>query len=561
MEGISACDRCKELATGRPCLVPCSRFDTVHSISQVNQALPLALLYFLGFCAAAGLSWRISRHSSPASRELLGLSLAVAQWCLLYGMETLADTEHYRILWSQFAYIGTYATGAFLFRFAVRWLRPRFQGWWLQLTWLVPAIMVIAAFTNGVHGLVWPDVHPSSNPVVWFYARGPVFWFGVIYEYLLVAVSTILIVATAWTSRGIYRRQAMYVAVGVFVSVAGNLLYLMRILPLPLDITPMALTMSVGIIYAGVSRNRLVDLLPAARHRVVDLMPDGLFVVDTDYRIIDWNTAALSMWSRESSSPLGRPVSELVTPWKETIEPAIERSNRPVVRVNLPSGGEQGEVQAEVRPFTIRTGRIEGWIVLFRDETEFRRTEGELQQANERLEALNKELLTQAIHDSLTGLFNRAYLDEALPRELARCRRDGSSIGLLILDVDHFKEINDTFGHDVGDRILKDVARLVKGVVRAGDIPCRFGGDEFVAVMPGATQSEATVVAERIRETVSAKKLGDPGLRVSVTVSIGSAVFPHHADSAADLFRAADRALYAAKDAGRNRSITAPTAT
>jgi len=510
------------------------------------------------------LVWRLSRDRSLVTLELLGLAAAASQWSFFYGLEVLAQTEFFRQFWSQFAYIGTYATGAFLLRFAVRWLRPRVQGWWLQLTWIVPVFMVIAAFTNGLHGLVWPEIRPSGmNPAVWFYGRGPLFWTGIIYEYAVVATGVILIIVAAWTHRGIYRRQAIFVAVGVLVTVAGNAVYLARILVIPLDITPMALAISVGIIYVGISRGRLIDLLPAVRHRVMDLMPDGLFVVDTDYRIIEWNVAALSMWSLDGSSPIGLPIEDVVGPWREVVEPALSQETGPIVRVRLPPddpGDERTDLLAEIRPFSIRSGRPDGWIVAFRDETEVRRAETELQQANERLEALNKVLLTQAIHDSLTGLFNRAYLDEALPRELARCRRDGSSIALLILDVDHFKEINDTFGHDVGDRVLREVARLVRRVVRAGDIPCRFGGDEIVAVMPGATQPEAAAVAERIRQTVSEKQLGDSGIRLNVTVSIGCAVFPVHADSATDLFRAADRALYAAKDSGRNRSVSAPAA-
>ncbi|MCK4513848.1 MAG: GGDEF domain-containing protein, partial [Spirochaetaceae bacterium] len=105
--------------------------------------------------------------------------------------------------------------------------------------------------------------------------------------------------------------------------------------------------------------------------------------------------------------------------------------------------------------------------------------------------------------------------------------------------------------------VLKGVARLVRGIVRAGDLPCRFGGDEVVAVMPGASEAEAVGVAERIRQRVNEEKFGDGSVQLSVTVSVGFAIFPIHANSSADLFRAADRALYAAKDAGRNRTVPA----
>ncbi|MEE8441573.1 MAG: sensor domain-containing diguanylate cyclase [Spirochaetia bacterium] len=527
----------------------------------VTSAVPLASLYFIAAAAGVGLLLRISRDPSFAAQELLGLAASVALWAFFYGFEILSQSELYRQLWSQVAYIGIYGTGAFLLRFAVKWLHPSRQGWWLQLVWIVPVFMVLAVFTNEWHGLVWPEIRPSDlAPYVWFYGHGPVFWVGAIFQYLVVGTSVVLITLAAWTRRGVYRRQALLVLAGVAVAVVGNAIYLARLIALPLDITPMALAVSTGIFYSGVSRARLLDLLPAARHRVVDLMPDGLLVLDENSRVIDWNTAALTMWGISQSELTGTPVADLVPLWSAQIAPGLADSGPGVFRTTLRiDDGLTAKTYVDVdgRRFSTRSGGSDGWIVVFRDASEIRRAERDLQDANKRLETLNKMLLSQAMHDSLTGLFNRAYLDEALPRELARCRRDGSTIALLILDVDHFKSVNDTYGHDTGDLVLREVARLVRGIVRAGDIPCRFGGDEIVAVMPGAPEAEVAGVAERMRQRVSEERFGDESARLSVTVSVGFAIFPVHADSSADLFRAADRALYAAKDAGRDRTMSA----
>ena len=527
----------------------------------MTSAVPVASVYFLTALAGLGLCLRVARDSTPVARELLGLAAAVSVWALFDGIGTLSRTVFYHQLWAQFAYIGAYSIGAFLLRFAVKWLWPRQQGWWLSLVWLMPAVIVIAAFTNEIHGLVWPFIRPSeSNPHLWVYGHGPVFWVAIVYEYAVIGTSGILLVAAAWTYRGVYRQQTLYVMGGLVVAVVGNIVYLVGLLPVSLDITPMTLAVSTGFIIAGVSRARLLDILPAVRHRVVDLMPDGLLILDTESRIMDWNAAALSMWNIHRPDLTGTPVSEVLEPWDERIAPGLSVTTSGVFRTILLVPGENGlrtHIDVEVRPFSIRHGGNDGWIVMIRDASLIRRAERDLQAANDRLEALNKMLLSQAIHDSLTGLFNRAYLDEALARELARCRRDGSSIGLLILDVDNFKDVNDTNGHEVGDLVLKEVARLVRGIVRAGDIPCRFGGDEIVAVMPGSSRTEARLVAERIRQRVSEEEFSADGQPLAVTVSVGVAIFPDHADSAAELFRAADRALYSAKDAGRNRTVTA----
>jgi len=527
----------------------------------MTTALSFSVLFFIASAAGIGLSVRISRDTSPPARELLGLALSVAEWAAFYGLEILARTAFYRELWSQFAYIGTYATGAFLLRFAIKWLKPRLQGWWLQLIWVVPIVVIIAAFTNPLHGLVWPEIRPSENPAIWFYARGPFFWVGVVFQYAAIGISVVLIIAAAWVRTGIYRRQALQVVSGIIVAIIGNGIYLARIIDYPLDITPLALAISTGIFYAGISRHRMLDLLPAARHRVVDLMPDGLFILDEEFHIIDWNAAALLMWGVTGPDPTGTPVADVVPQWREKIESELIRAPDGLHTTTLQIGGSRNEefVDVDIRRFVLSPHAAAGWVAMFRYATAIRRTQADLQEANERLEALNKMLLSQAIHDSLTGLFNRAYLDEALPRELARCGRDGSTIALLILDVDHFKNVNDSYGHDIGDLVLREVAGLVRGIVRAGDIPCRFGGDEIVAVMPGAPEPEVAGVAERIRQRVAEDRFGDERIRLAVTVSIGFAIFPNHADSAAGLFRAADRALYAAKDAGRNRVMAAPS--
>ncbi|MFW6312957.1 MAG: GGDEF domain-containing protein [Spirochaetota bacterium] len=283
-------------------------------------------------------------------------------------------------------------------------------------------------------------------------------------------------------------------------------------------------------------------------------MPDGLIVLDHQMRIVDWNSAALKIWRLDGSRIMGAPIAELIPRWSEV----IPHPTPDAYTGSLEEGDGESIyrlIDVELRRLSTPSARYDGWIVLFHDSTQLRAAELRLQEANARLETLNRELLRQAIHDGLTGLFNRSYLDEALPRELARAERDDRHVGLLILDIDHFKDVNDRHGHGAGDRVLARVAKLARTLVRAGDIPCRYGGDELVAVMPGATREEAMQAGERIRSSVADDRAVaevDP-----VTVSVGVAVYPEDATSATDLFRRADRALYEAKDLGRNRVVGA----
>ncbi|MEW5871314.1 MAG: sensor domain-containing diguanylate cyclase [Chloroflexota bacterium] len=196
------------------------------------------------------------------------------------------------------------------------------------------------------------------------------------------------------------------------------------------------------------------------------------------------------------------------------------------------------------------------------DITERKRAEDALQQANERLQnrlaqiqALQEQLQEQAVRDYLTGLFNRRYLQETLECEAARALRAGEPLGILIMDTDYFKDINDTYGHNAGDQALQAIGRLIKANIRAGDIPCRYGGEEFVVVMPGASLGTAQQRADFLLASIRELRIPVDGRQVQLTASIGVAAFPQHGAKGEDVLIRADRALYQAKENGRNQVV------
>ncbi|HEY0524218.1 MAG TPA: diguanylate cyclase [Stellaceae bacterium] len=172
---------------------------------------------------------------------------------------------------------------------------------------------------------------------------------------------------------------------------------------------------------------------------------------------------------------------------------------------------------------------------------------------------LRDTLRNQSIRDPLTGLFNRRYLEEAFDLDLARAARSGTPLSVLMLDVDHFKRFNDTFGHEAGDTVLKQIGRIFSVNVRRGDVACRYGGEEFTILMPGAGAAEARQRAEHIAEAVRSLALSHEGRALGpITISVGVATAPHDGSTADMLLAAADSALYAAKRNGRDRIEGAP---
>jgi diguanylate cyclase (GGDEF)-like protein/PAS domain S-box-containing protein len=170
---------------------------------------------------------------------------------------------------------------------------------------------------------------------------------------------------------------------------------------------------------------------------------------------------------------------------------------------------------------------------------------------------LREELREQAIHDPLTGLYNRRYLEDSLARELSRAKRRNTSLGVSMLDINHFKSFNDTFGHAAGDELLAELGRILRENLRMSDIACRYGGDEFVLILPNSSLDDTRHRVQQILELVKELRIwhGDQLLE-SLTVSAGVAVAHEHNFNGREILRAADKDLYAAKQAGRDLVVT-----
>jgi diguanylate cyclase (GGDEF)-like protein len=169
---------------------------------------------------------------------------------------------------------------------------------------------------------------------------------------------------------------------------------------------------------------------------------------------------------------------------------------------------------------------------------------------------LRETLRQQSVRDPLTKLYNRRFLEETLDRELARLERKNLPLSLIMIDVDYFKSFNDTFGHDAGDAVLRDLSEILQRNVRGGDIACRYGGEEFTIVLPEANVEIARQRAETLREEMRELQLVYDGKPLGpVTVSLGVACFPEHGRQREQLLQAADAALYEAKNAGRDRVV------
>ena len=285
--------------------------------------------------------------------------------------------------------------------------------------------------------------------------------------------------------------------------------------------------------------------------------PDSVVATDKDHRIILFTGASETIFGFS-------PVEVMHKDWG-LLFAGIEgyalvterlRTEGTVTNLQLPA------VRKDAQPFAAavsaaamhdRYGDYLGIIAYIRDYTAVQGIEDALRTNNNELNRLVSELDFVAKHDHLTGMLHRGSAMEAAKEAFIACGLGGQSFGVVLFDLDHFKSINDSYGHLMGDEVLRDLSAVLRQATRGADIIGRFGGEEFIAFLPGAERTAVAAFAERVRLAIekSHVRIGEEAT-ISVTISAGVAVIPSDADSLPEAIRIADNRLYAAKRAGRN---------
>jgi len=510
-----------------------------------------------------GLIWR--RRSLPGGVLLSVIFLAVTEWAMVAGFEAASVNWSAKILWSRLEYIGSGAAAALYIMFVLQYSRigrplPR---WLIALIWIVPVFGVVTAATNGLHQLLWRDFLPGPEGTTSIiYVHGPAFYIisGAYLLYLIVAIGALI--RTIVHRSLIHRRQSLALLAATCIPLASIVLYAGGWNPLPtVNLIPTSFVLTGTILFLSIAPFRLFDLVPIARDMLVETMLDAVIVLDPEDRIVDLNPAARALIG-VSGSAIGRAVERELPLW-EKVKSSHNKEGHTQTELSL-MGPPSRRVELHITPLPHRNNRPSGSVLVFRDITERFLAQRELQSVNEsltqhvrRIESLQARLHEQAIRDPLTSLYNRRYLGESLPKELARAERAGCPVAAILFDIDRFKQVNDAAGHKAGDVVLQSLSELLRRATRASDMAYRYGGEEFLVILPQTGLATAAARADELRKEFGTLYIEGIDREIRPTLSAGVAVFPDHGTTVDDLVRSADEALYRAKEAGRNRVVCA----
>lgn len=515
----------------------------------------LAVAISLGVLGLA--AWLARRHAFPGRTPFWWLQCAALAWLITKGIELSVMAPACKMFWSANAWPAILSTSTLWAVFLWRYTHPAAEPLRsATLTWLAaaPLAMWIAASTNPWHGLVYL---PGSRPIgpepgaPIRYLHGPVFWLAAAYAYVLMVAGVVFAARAAIGSQGALRRLHFGLLGATLVPWLANLSYVaFGVRVFGVDPTPFSFVLVLLLLAWAIQHWHLFDLKPIARSMLLDALPDPVLVLDQSGRVVEVNPAARRLSGAQAT---GQPLAQ----WPlvgTALARAIERGT---TGQDLPLDGRVFELQ---RVALGDASHAIGTLVYLRDVTQRHHSEARLAQAlverDEQVRTvtrLHEAMQEQALRDPLTGLHNRRALETFFERALQHAERGAQTVSVALIDLDRFKRINDTHGHAVGDEVLTALARRLTELTRASDGLFRFGGEEFLLVLPGAGLQAACGLAAALCEAVRARPVPTAVGPLACTMSVGVAEWGRHGDTLHELLRAADAALYRAKAGGRDR--------
>lgn len=522
----------------------------------------VATLHILLFVGSALVSMGLlsvawNNRRDPVARWFAATLVAAVVWTTGYIFEIVAESLDYKILFANVQYLGVATVSVCWWEMIRRYLGMKRAPWIITgFLWFISAATVAMAFINPAdlfrgHPYIdalsapFPVLHADYGP--WYsYAFMPVV--GIVNA----ATITLLVRAIVRSDRA-YRRQHALLLTSLLLPLGGTALYVFNLTPWTnYNLTTAIVGFSGLLLAVALFRCRLLGIVPLARDFVVEDLVDGVIVADGNGRIVDMNSSAERLVQVNKKKVIGRPAREVLAGYPALVQ-LLTSPNSDSAQVLSPR--EMVVTREGVnRYYGLSSSRVAHGRGSFLGRTVV------LHEVTERVRLL-EQARELASKDDLTGLANRRRFFDLVSREFERARRYHHPVSLLLLDIDHFKNVNDAYGHRAGDLVLCELATLLRSKLRSTDTLGRFGGEEFAVLLPHSDLQGAAEVADRLRQAAASTPIRLDGLKkeIIVTLSMGVTQFRSDSSETPDTLDAvlerADKALYEAKRLGRNMVV------
>ena len=466
---------------------------------------------------------------------------AISIYCFGSALGLTSTTLEQLKFWNVILYIGMPISAPLGLLFAMKYLGMKLKAAWVLPLLSISVISFVMVATNDFHHLHYRvfEIDPDLGAPFVIQEIGSWYMIHGIFTFASMFVAFFLMLSRWRETAKVYRAQLLFLLIGQFVPMVTAFIYLLGLTPPGIDPVPMVLWFTSLLYVWSINSTRMFSIMPIAKDAIFNSINDGVIVLDESHRLIEFNQAYKSMFPSIHKSMYGMDFKQV---WIGLTGEAFP--------LKLDSAGITNEVQlkADEVPYIyqVRVSPLQhannrkGLLLIFTEVTELKR--------------LQLELENRAYYDELTQIYNRRAFFEKCEHEFNVAQQTAIPYSIILMDVDYFKKVNDTFGHDVGDQLLKHVVHVCQQQLKEEILFARYGGEEFVIGLNNCTGAEAEAVANQLRLQLESKPLLMNDAAISVTISCGVAETGEGAkETLHQLLKKADQALYAAKRQGRNQ--------
>ncbi|MDQ0207365.1 histidine kinase N-terminal 7TM domain-containing diguanylate cyclase [Alkalicoccobacillus murimartini] len=484
----------------------------------------------------------LRRHQyTNISYYFMFYTAAISIYCFGSALGLTATTLEQLKFWNIILYIGMPVSAPLGLLFAMKYLGMKIKAAWALPLLSISVISFLMVATNDFHHLHYRvfEIDPVLGaPFVqqeigsWYMIHG-------IFTFVSMFVAFFLMLSRWRETAKVYRAQLLFLMIGQFVPMVTAFIYLLGFTPPGIDPVPMVLWFTSLLYVWSINSTRMFTVMPIAKDSIFNSINDGVIVLDESHRMIEFNEAYKSMFPSMHKSMVGMDFKYVWLGLTGEAFPLDLDSADITSEIQLKNDDTPYIYQVRMSPLQHANNR-KGLLLIFTEVTELKR--------------LQLELENRAYYDDLTQIYNRRAFFEKSEHEFSLTKQTASPYSIILMDIDYFKKVNDTFGHDVGDQLLMHVVHVCQTDLKEDVLFARYGGEEFVIGLNNYTGAEAEIVANQLRLRLESKPLIMNDVAISITISSGLAEASEDTEETLhQLLKKADKALYVAKRQGRNQ--------